>query len=62
MIATAPSYNHTEKADFLYFEVEDPNEISIIMFRESSVTSSAEIRKKNQGAFLSRPNKPNASK
>ena len=27
-----------EKADFLYFEVEAPNGINLIMFRDSSVT------------------------
>ena len=35
-----------EKADCLYFEIEDPNVINLIMFRDSSVTFSAKIRKK----------------
>ena len=42
----APSYNHMEKADFSYFEVEAPNGIILIMFRDSSMTFSAKIRKK----------------
>ena len=47
-----------DKVDFLYSEVQAPNGIKLIMFRDSSVTFSAKIRKK--GAFLS--NKPfNAS-
>ena len=41
-----PSYNHMEKADFLYFEIEAPNGINLIMFRDSSVTFSAKIRTK----------------
>ena len=49
-----------EKANFLYFEVEAPNGINFIIFRDSSVTFSAKIRK-NEGAFFI--NKPfNASK
>ena len=49
-----------EKADFLYFEVEDLSGINLIMFWDSSVTCSAKIRK-NLGVFLS--NTPfNASK
>ena len=39
----SPLYNHMEKADFLYFEVEDPNEINLITFRDSSVIVSAKI-------------------
>ena len=35
-----------EKADFLYFEVEDSNGINLIMFRDISVTFSAKNRKK----------------
>ena len=34
-----------EKADFLYFEVEALNGINVIMFRDTSVTFSAKIRK-----------------
>ena len=55
-----------EKADFLYFEFKTPNGISLIMFRDCSVTFSAKIKKnkknkKKKGEFLS--NNPfNASK
>ena len=35
---------HMEKADFLYFEVEDPKGTDLIMFRESSMTFSAKMR------------------
>ena len=53
-------YNYMEKADFLYFEVEAPKGIILIMFTDRSITISAKIRK-NLGAYLS--NKPfNASK
>ena len=38
-----PLYNHMEKANFLYFEVEAPNGINLIMFRDSSMTFSAKI-------------------
>ena len=48
----SPSYNHIEKADFLYFEVEAPNWINLIMFRDSSVTFSAKIRKKYVAFFF----------
>ena len=37
-----------EKADFLYFEVEAPNGINLIMFRDGSVTFSTKIRKENK--------------
>ena len=37
---------HMEKADFLYFEVEAPNEIHLIMFRDSSLTFPAKNQKK----------------
>ena len=37
-------YNHMEKADFLYFELEAPNEISLIMFWDNGVEFSAKIR------------------
>ena len=37
-----------EKADFLYFEVEAPNGIDLIMFRDSSVTLSDKKRKQKQ--------------
>ena len=47
----SPSYNHMEKADFLYFEVEAPNGINLITFRHSSVTFSAKIRKKIRCVF-----------
>ena len=53
--------NHMEKADFLYFELEPLNGISLIMSQDSSVKFSAKIRKKNDGAFLSN-NSFNASK
>ena len=43
-----PLYNHMEKANFLYFEVEAPNGINLIMFLESSVTFSAKIKTKKQ--------------
>ena len=53
-----------EKADFLYFEVEAPNGINLIMFWDISVIFSAKIRKnkrKDKNKVLS--NKPfNASK
>ena len=29
-----PLYNHMEKTDFLYFEVEAPNGINLMMFRD----------------------------
>ena len=38
------SYNHMENANFLYFEVEAPKGINLIMFRESSMTFSANMR------------------
>ena len=41
-----------EKADFLYFEAEAPDRINLIMFRDSSVTFSAKIRKQNKVRFL----------
>ena len=41
-----PSYNHMEKTDFLYVEVEDPSDINLIMFIDSRVTFPAKIRKK----------------
>ena len=44
-VSNSLSYNHMEKADFLYFEVEASNGIILIMFRDSSVTFSAKIRK-----------------
>ena len=34
-IHCSPSDNHMEKADFLYFDVEAPNGINLIMFRDS---------------------------
>ena len=37
----APLYNHMEKADFLNYEFEAPNGISLIMFQDSSVKFSA---------------------
>ena len=40
---STPSYDHMEKADFLYFEVEAPNGINLIMFRDSSVTFAEKI-------------------
>ena len=40
-----------EKADFLYFEVEAPNMINLIMFWDRSVTFSAKIRKKLRRVF-----------
>ena len=43
---SSPLYNHMEKADFLYFEVEDPKGINLIMFRGSHVTFSAKMRLK----------------
>ena len=47
-----PSYNHIQKADFLYFEVEAPYGINIIVFRDSSVTCSAKIIIKLGCVFL----------
>ena len=41
-----------EKADFLYFEVEAPNGINLIMFRDSNVTFSAKNQKKIKVRFL----------
>ena len=39
--------------DLFYFEFEAPNGINLIMFRDSSVTFSANIRKKKiKGCFL----------
>ena len=35
LVNATPSYNYMEKADFLYFEVEAPNGINLIMFRDS---------------------------
>ena len=55
-MSPTPSYNHMEKADFLYFKVEAPSGINLVMFRDSSMTFSAKIRKKIKVAFLS--NKP----
>ena len=49
-------YYHMGKADFLYFEVEAAKGINLIMFRNSSLTFSAKIRKKKLGAFFN--NKP----
>ena len=43
-VKLSPSYNHMEKPDFSYFEVEDPNGINLIMSRDSTVTFSAKIR------------------
>ena len=40
-----------EKADFLYFEVEAPNGINLIMFLDNSLTFSAKIRKKLRCLF-----------
>ena len=37
-----------EKADLLHYEVETPDGINLIMFRDGSVTYSAKIRKKNK--------------
>ena len=45
-VTISPSFYHMGKADFLYFEVEAPNGINLIMFRNSSLTFSAKIRKK----------------
>ena len=42
-----PSNNHMEKAVFSYLEVESPNGINLIMFRDSSVTF-AKISKKKK--------------
>ena len=47
-----PLYIHMEKAEFLYFEVEAPNGINLILFRNSSLTFSAKIRKKIKVPFL----------
>ena len=47
----SPLYNHMEKPDFLYFEFEAPNRISLIVFRDSSVKFSAKIRKKGSVPF-----------
>ena len=44
-----------EKADLLYFEVEDPDGINLIMFRDSSVTFSAKIRKKIRCVLGNKP-------
>ena len=45
-IFLTPSYNHMEKADSLYLEVEPPpHGINLIIFRDSSVTFSAKITK-----------------
>ena len=41
----APSFNHIGKADFLYFEVEDPNGIDLIMLWDSSMIFSAKVTK-----------------
>ena len=46
-----PSYNHIGKAYFLYFEVEAPKGINLVMFRDSNVTFSAKIRKKIKVRF-----------
>ena len=43
-IILSPLYNHMKKADFLYVEFEAPSEISLIMFKDSSVNFSAKIR------------------
>ena len=45
------SYNHMERADFLYFEAEAPNGINLVMFQDISMTFPAENRK-NNGAFF----------
>ena len=50
-VSLSPLYNHMEKADFLYFEFEALNGISLIMFRDSSVKISAKIRKKLRCVF-----------
>ena len=36
-----------KKADFLYFEVEAPSGINLIMFMDGSVIFSAKMREKN---------------
>ena len=51
MIGAAPTYNHMEKADFLYFEVEAPKRINLIMFMDISMTFSAKIRKRLRCVF-----------
>ena len=49
------SFNHMEKTDFLYFEVEDSNGINLIMLRERTVTISAKMRLKNWCFFDNKP-------
>ena len=45
-VAISPSYYHMGKVDFLYFEVEAPKGIHLIMFRNSSLKFSAKNQKK----------------
>ena len=45
------SHNYMEKVDFLCFEVEAPNGINLIMFRDSSMTFSAKNQKKIKVLF-----------
>ena len=44
-VAISPSYYHMGKASFLYFEVETPKGINLIMFRNSNLTFSAKSEK-----------------
>ena len=41
-----------DKADILYFQIQAPNGIILIMFRDSSVTFSAKIKRKIKVLFL----------